>query len=140
MKKLLILFGVFLCFFVTSYGQQLVYKPVNPAFGGNEYNYTWLLNSAQAQNKFTAPTSASTTSTTTKSTLQQLKDDINSQVLSQLSNYILQNAFGSSTQLTNGTYKIGNYNVDIGSSSEGVTIDISDATTGEHSQVIVPYL
>jgi curli production assembly/transport component CsgF len=138
MKKLLLLFGTFLCCFVTSYGQQLVYKPVNPAFGGDSYNYTWLLSSAQAQNKYTAP--KTTTTTTTKSTLEQLKDNINSQILSQLSNYILQNAFGSTTQLSNGTYKIGNYSVSIGNSSEGITIDISDVTTGDHSQVIVPYL
>lgn len=137
MKKLLILLGIFLCCFVTSYGQQLVYKPVNPAFGGDSYNYTWLLNSAQAQNKYTA---SKTTTTTTKSTLEQLKDNINSQILSQLSSYILQNAFGTTTQLAKGTYKIGNYNVSIGSSAEGITIDISDITNGDHSQVIVPYL
>ena len=31
---------------------ELVYCPINPAFGGNPLNYQWLLSSAQAQNKF----------------------------------------------------------------------------------------
>ncbi|MDP4184676.1 MAG: curli assembly protein CsgF [Bacteroidota bacterium] len=139
MKRSFILLGVFLCCLFASYGQQMVYKPVNPAFGGDSYNYTWLLNSAQAQNKYTAPKTAAT-ATTTKSTLEKLKENINNQILSQLSNYILQNAFGSTSQLTNGTYKIGNYSVSIGNSSEGITIDISDITNGDHSQVVVPYL
>ena len=31
------------------FGQDLKYKPINPAFGGESYNYTWLLSQAQAQ-------------------------------------------------------------------------------------------
>jgi len=35
-------------FFVAgkTYGQQFVYTPINPAFGGNPYNYSWMLSSA----------------------------------------------------------------------------------------------
>lgn len=33
---------------------ELVYTPINPAFGGSPFNGQWLLNSAQAQNKFEA--------------------------------------------------------------------------------------
>ena len=31
--------------------QDLVYKPKNPAFGGDTFNYQWLLSSAESQNK-----------------------------------------------------------------------------------------
>ena len=34
---------------------ELVYTPVNPAFGGNPLNGTWLLNNAQAQNDYDDP-------------------------------------------------------------------------------------
>ncbi len=34
---------------------ELVYTPVNPAFGGNLLNGTWLLNNAQAQNDYDDP-------------------------------------------------------------------------------------
>ena len=35
--------------------QQLVYKPVNPMFGGDTFNYQFLLQSAQSQNSFSDP-------------------------------------------------------------------------------------
>ena len=44
-------FLLFLFITVSSYcvGQQLVYKPINPAFvGGEPFNYSWLLNSANS--------------------------------------------------------------------------------------------
>lgn len=31
--------------------QGFVYKPKNPAFGGDTFNYQWLLSSAESQNK-----------------------------------------------------------------------------------------
>ncbi|MCK5278996.1 MAG: curli production assembly protein CsgF, partial [Cyclobacteriaceae bacterium] len=51
MKKLLVA-GIFLLalFQVATIAQDFVYQPVNPAFGGNPYNYSWLLGQAQAQN------------------------------------------------------------------------------------------
>ena len=37
----------------SAFAQELVYRPKNPAFGGDTFNYQWLLSSAEAQNKFT---------------------------------------------------------------------------------------
>ncbi|MFP4065853.1 MAG: curli assembly protein CsgF, partial [Bacteroidales bacterium] len=37
---------------MAGHSQEFVYRPVNPAFGGNYLNYQWLLNSAQAQSPF----------------------------------------------------------------------------------------
>ena len=31
--------------------QDFVYTPINPAFGGGYYNYSWLMNSANSQNQ-----------------------------------------------------------------------------------------
>jgi len=42
----------FLLGIVPNYAQQMVYKPMNPAFGGDGYNYQWLLSSANAQNPY----------------------------------------------------------------------------------------
>ena len=44
------LFFVLLFVAGKAYAQDFVYTPKNPAFGGNPYNYSWLLSSAQAQN------------------------------------------------------------------------------------------
>ena len=53
MKKILTFLILLTGYF--SIGQQLSYKPINPAFGGDTFNYQWLLNSANAQNSFTDP-------------------------------------------------------------------------------------
>ena len=47
-----IILTIFLIASAYSYGQQLVYTPINPAFGGSEFNYAWMLSSAESQNKF----------------------------------------------------------------------------------------
>ena len=38
----------------TGQATELVYTPVNPAFGGNPLNGSWMLNNAQAQNDHTS--------------------------------------------------------------------------------------
>lgn len=42
---------------VQASATELVHTPVNPAFGGNPLNGTWLLNNAQAQNDHDDPSS-----------------------------------------------------------------------------------
>ena len=53
MKKLAFIILFISPFFMFS--QQLKYRPVNPAFGGDTFNYQWLLSSSEAQNSFTDP-------------------------------------------------------------------------------------
>ena len=43
---------VILLFSVSGTAQDLVYKPRNPAFGGDTFNYQWMIGSAESQNKF----------------------------------------------------------------------------------------
>jgi curli production assembly/transport component CsgF len=61
--------------------QDLVYKPRNPAFGGDTFNYQWLASSAESQNKFKEPSSAKAQ----KTDLEKFADQLNSQLLSQIS-------------------------------------------------------
>jgi curli production assembly/transport component CsgF len=49
--KLLFFLGMLL-FSLTGFAQDLVYKPKNPAFGGDTFNYQWMIGSAESQNKF----------------------------------------------------------------------------------------
>ena len=53
MKTIFLLFTLMLSAY--CFGQQMVYKPINPAFGGDTFNYQWLMSSAEAQNGFTDP-------------------------------------------------------------------------------------
>ena len=136
MKKLLIaVFGLMAFFQTAILAQDFVYQPVNPAFGGNPYNYSWLLAQAQAQNDFTEP---STYGLDEKDPLLTLQDDINRQVLSSLTQQIYQNQFGEEG-LTEGYYKLGSYEIDISPVSDGMQIKIIDVLTGTETTIIIPY-
>jgi len=108
-----------------GFGQQLVYTAKNPAFGGDPFNYTWLLNSANAQNQFSDETS-------------QFGDlgDLTS-LDSTLNNQLLGGQFGDGTPQL-GTSTDGNLEYEVFESTQGLVINILDITTGEQTQIIIP--
>ena len=130
MKYILILL-ILISPFINA--QALVYKPVNPAFGGDTFNYQWLLSSAEAQNK-----QKDKTATAEKQTdLEKFKANLNSQLLSQISSSLYRQQFGTDG-IKEGSYTFGSYSVDVFPSSEGLTLNILDTNTGEQTQVIIP--
>ncbi|GAA3585591.1 curli production assembly/transport component CsgF [Snuella lapsa] len=134
MRKLLVLLP-FLFFAVGfAYSQDLVYKPKNPAFGGDTFNYNWLLSSAQSQNSFKDPNQIDVGQ---KSELERFKENLNNQILSQISRTLFSDQFGESG-LAEGTYSFGALVVEIFPSNEGLVVDILDTGTGEQTQIIVP--
>ena len=131
MKKLLTLFTLFAsCYCI---GQQLTYKPINPAFGGETFNYQWLLSSANAQNTQTDPKANESDD---NSSLEAFSKTLNSQILSQLSRSLFDTQLGD--QLTEGNFNFGSLALDIYDSSEGLVVNILDTDTGEQTQIIVP--
>ena len=136
MKKLLIAGILLLAFFqVTICAQDFVYQPINPAFGGNPYNYNWLLGQAQAQNTFEEEGGYGYGD---EDPLAALQDDINRQVLSSLTQEFYRNQFGEDG-LTEGYYKFGSYEIDISAMSEGMQVRIIDINTGSETTIIIPY-
>ncbi len=111
---------------VSSYGfaQQLVYTPVNPAFGGDPFNYTWLLNSANAQNSFDD-----------SSGLEGLEglSDLTSNLDNQFGNQ-----FGEDNTPPLGTTREGNFEYEVFESTAGLVINVLNIVTGEASQIIIP--
>ncbi|WP_405199520.1 curli assembly protein CsgF [Christiangramia sp. LLG6405-1] len=135
MKIRLLIFFVLLTG-IEAYSQQLTYTPTNPAFGGSYLNYSWMLSSATVQNGLKARTDPSSQ----QSELETLGQDINRQVLSQISRTLLQQqleGFGNFDQ--EGTFSYGNLTLEIYRTLEGLVINILDTTTGEETQIIVPY-
>lgn len=131
MKKLLLFI-----FILTSYfcvGQQLTYTPINPAFGGETFNYQWLLSSANAQNSFTDP---SLSLNNESSSLEDFTETLNRQILSQLSRSLFETQLGDSLQ--EGNFTFGSLALEIYDSAEGLVVNILDTDTGEQTQIIVP--
>lgn len=115
--------------------QQFSYKPTNPAFGGDTFNYNWLLSSATAQNKLTAPRNARDT----QSELEQFSDNLQRQIFSILSRSLLQQQVDGIGDITEpGTFAFGTLTLDVFQGPEGLVINILDTTTGEQTQIIVP--
>jgi len=130
MKKIFIAFT----FIVSGYcfGQQLVYTPTNPAFGGNTFNYQWLLSAAEAQNSFTDPNAIDSNQTD----LERFQQNLNNQLLSNLSRNVFSSQLGD--ELKEGSFNVGELALEIFESGEGLVINILDTTTGEQTQIIVP--
>jgi curli production assembly/transport component CsgF len=109
--------------------QDLVYKPRNPAL----VVILLIINtsSAESQNKFKEPSSAKAQ----KTDLEKFADQLNSQLLSQISRLYTQ-------QFAQKDYRkelyFGSLSVEVYPSSGGLTVDILDTTTGERTQVIIP--
>mgnify|MGYP002630706334 CR=1 FL=1 len=135
MKKLkLIITVLFVCFSSFVFSQNLVYKPINPFFGGDTFNYQQLLASANAQNSFEEDSGFDFTQATD---LENFTESLNRQLLNSLSQDLFQQQFGDEG-LSVGTFVFGSLVVEITPSSNGLSVNILDTTTGEQTQIIIP--
>lgn len=114
--------------------QRFVYEPVNPAFGGNTFNYAWLQASATAQNRIQDPVSNTTAAV---DPLAQFSANLNQQVLSQLTSRLISSQFGQGA-IKPGTYSVGAYQVQVGQSTGGVVITVTDPGTGNQTTITIP--
>lgn len=126
-------------FFVAgkTYAQDFIYTPKNPAFGGNPYNFSWLMSSAQAQNDIVEDRE-DLYGSYNSDPVADFSESLNRQILSQLSRQIVTQQFGEDA-LQAGTYTLGNYQIEIGDQTNGINITITDAATGSQTTVEVPY-
>lgn len=116
-------------------GQDLIYKPKNPAFGGDTFNYQWLLSSAQAQDLIDDPRPNDRFQT---NTLDSFTESLNRSLLAQLSRQLVTSQFGENG-LEDGTYVVGNFQIDVTSTIEGVVISILDSVAGEQTEIVIPF-
>lgn len=121
---------------MTTWSQDFVFTPINPAFGGNPYNSTWLLSQATAQNDFKELSDPF--GLLDKDPLAGFQDDLNNQVLNEISRQLYFNQFGEDG-LSEGFYEFGSYEIDVSTTAEGMQIRIIDILTGSETTVVVPY-
>lgn len=107
---------------LTVQAQQLVYTPINPAFGGNPLNSSQLEADANAQNEF-KPKSTTANLTQAQLFAQQLQ----SQLLASLANQVSQAIFGPNAQ-SSGTFSFGGETVSFVRSLGEITVTITDPT------------
>ena len=120
----------------SLFSQDLKYKPINPAFGGDTFNYNWLLSQAQAQNDYETDPNADLFDS---DPLLDFQNDLNRQILSQLSRSLLNDVFGEDGTLNEGTFEVGSYQIEIINGLNGINVDILDVVTGGNTTITVPY-
>lgn len=119
--------GLAMC---SAKASEMVYVPMNPAFGGSPLNGTVLLNTAQATNKHKDPEAKTSSSLASKTPLQQFNEMLERSILSQLS-YSATSNIMSNGKLTPGTVETGNYRINIADLGGGMLlITTTDKTTG----------
>lgn len=134
--KILTVAIIFFAGIFLAKSQQLVYKPINPAFGGDTFNYQWLLSSANAQNQFDEKANNSSLLGGLNS-LDSFTQSLNRQVLSQLSNKLFNEQFGEG-EVKPGNYMFGSLYLQITSTAQGLLINILDTVSGDQSEIVVP--
>ncbi|MEN8132186.1 MAG: curli assembly protein CsgF [Pseudomonadota bacterium] len=120
---------------------ELVYEPVNPAFGGRSLNGTWLLNNAQAQNDKTDPDD----DVAERTALDRFNDTMERLVLSRLSTavvdqFAIQDVDTGIYTLVAGSYTVGRFQVDIVEDAvSGITtITTTDTETLQTTEIVIP--
>lgn len=117
--------------------QDFVYRPKNPAFGGETFNYQWMLSSAQSQDPYADPDAADL-GFGEEDPIDDFTSSLNRQILSQLSRELVQIQFGEEG-LTEGTYIIGDFGIDIIPTLNGISITILDINTGDQTIIEIPF-
>lgn len=114
--------------------QDLVYTPINPAFGGMTYNYQWLLSSANAQNTH----QASSGSFYSTNPFDNFTQSLQSQILSELAQEIVQSRFGNLDLNQKGKYDLGSFIINIVPGLSGIDITVFNKNSGDQSTITIP--
>lgn len=121
---------------------ELVYQPINPAFGGNPFNGPFLIETATLQNGH-EPNDKRTTASGLGSGLagtsdqQQFVRILQSRLLSDMASKVADAIFGESAQ-DSGEFRYGSQVVSFSRGLDTISIDIFNETTGERTQISVP--
>jgi curli production assembly/transport component CsgF len=121
----------------TGLAQDFKYKAKNPAFGGDTFNYNWLLSQAQAQNDFSEDPNSDPFA---RDPLETFQSDLNRQILRQLTNSLTQDLFGEDGSLNEGSFEVGDFQIEIINGTGGVNIGIFNTLTNSQTTITIPSL
>jgi curli production assembly/transport component CsgF len=133
-QRALLLTAVLLFAFDMPASADMIYKPVNPSFGGDSFNSSHLQGLATAQNQFTK-TSTSATQTTSERFLSMLQTRLYSSLASQVAEAI----FGDNAQ-PSGTIVFDDQQIAFVNTGTEIQLTVTDFTTGQVTNITVPVL
>ena len=146
MKKLIIshLLGAAILLPLSASASELVYTPINPSFGGNPLNGSFLLSKAQSQNKHKAPI-------TRKSYAEKFQESLERAYINKIVREITDLSFGETCDPStstdcepslfsdDATFVSGDYEIQVlTSGTDSITVQITHLETGEITIIEVP--
>jgi curli production assembly/transport component CsgF len=129
-----LLFGLLLLPSTSAQGQDLVYEPTIPAFGGSGVNTSFFFQSANAQN----PYGGGQDFGFRDDPLQNFERRLQRQVLDQISRQVIEQRFGDIDLTQEGTFDFDQFTVDVTPGPSGISIRVFNKQTGESSTIEVP--
>jgi curli production assembly/transport component CsgF len=114
---------------------DLVYQPINPAFGGRALNGQYLLNNAQAQNDFEDPDRRRQEDDPSDQFIRALE----SRLLNGLANQVAEAIFGENAQ-DSGTITFDDQTITFERGLEGISVEIVDTSNGSSTFIEIPTL
>ena len=124
--------------------RDLVYQPVNPAFGGSPLNGPFILGQAQANNfRYLESPDAKRqrrqqdATNLTNDPAAQFQRQITSSLLSQIASTIGQQILGENAR-DNGRFSVGGTSVDFLRVGGQIVVNINEGGTGGRTQITLP--
>lgn len=121
--RMLIAAGTLLAF--SGQATELVYTPINPSFGGNPLNGSFLLSKAQAQNDNQAAGNE-------KDFVTRFKESLERNIINSITRGVADG------EITDGVYDTGDYRVEVASTGNGVMLTITNLLSGEVTVIEMP--
>ena len=121
--RMLIAAGALLAF--SGQATALVYTPINPSFGGNPLNGSFLLSKAQAQNDNQAAGNE-------KDFVTRFKESLERNIINSITRGV------AAGEITDGVYDTGDYRVEVASTGNGVMLTITNLLSGEVTVIEMP--
>ena len=116
----------------SASASELVYRPVNPNFGGNPFNDGILLGTANAQNKFERKREE-------RDPTEQFVRSLQSRLFSGLARQVEDAIFGDNPQ-DSGVFTVGDQQVSFDRGLEFITLEISNISDGSTTVVEIPVI
>lgn len=117
----------------SAHAENLVYKPINPSFGGDSFNSNHLLSIANSQNDYTDPDRVERSDSQTDMFVRQLQ----SRLLSSLAGEVTEAIFGENPQ-DSGRIVFGDQVIEFARGLDSVSLTIIDNSTGSVTEIEIP--
>ncbi len=118
---------------------DITYQPINPSFGGSSFNSAHLLGTANAQNEHKRKAAEAARAARTNSAQNRFLQLLQSRLYSSLAGQVSEAIFGENAQ-ADGRVKFQDQEVSWSNNGDEIVLYVSDHSTGEISEIIIPTL